>query len=133
MGGKAMTSRNACPRNNFRAYSPQTAGDSRPQPDTPMGLRSLGATQKGVPAVDPLPAPSRMTSRGHEREPNAALCGRLALLAEGDCLPESPGLGWAGLGWAFTPGADCDVTRSLAADIRKGKRAAWFMVPVALG
>src|SRR5450759_563972 len=27
------------------------------------------------------------------------------------------------LGWAFTPGADCDATRSLAADIRKGKRA----------
>ena len=57
-------------------------------------------------------------SRGHEREPNAALCGRLALPAEGDCLPESPGLGWAS-----TPGADGDATRSLAADIRKGKRA----------
>src|SRR5665647_2065590 len=58
-------------------------------------------------------------SPGHEREPSAALCGRLALPAEGDCLPESPGLGWA-----FTPGADCDArTRSLAADIRKGKRA----------
>ena len=58
------------------------------------------------------------SSPGHEREPNGALCGRLALPAEGDCLPESPGLGWA-----FTPGADCDATRSLAADIRKSRRA----------
>jgi hypothetical protein len=57
-----------------------------------------------------------------------AICGRLALPAEGDCLPESP---W--LGWAFTPGADCDATPSLAADIRKASgRAAWFMVPVAM-
>ena len=37
------------------------------------------------------------------------------------------------LGWAFTPGANGDATRSLAADIRKGKRAAWFMVTMALG
>ena len=40
----------------------------------------------------------------------------LALPAEGDCRPESPG-------WAFTPGADGDATRSLAADMPKGKRA----------
>ena len=35
MGGKAVTSDNTCPPNNFRAYSPQIAGASRPQPDTP--------------------------------------------------------------------------------------------------
>jgi len=52
---------------------------------------------------------------GHEREPNAASCGRLALPAEGDCL-RSPGLGFHAL-------ADGDATRSLAADIRKAKRA----------
>ena len=28
-GGKPVTSDNACPPDNFRAYSPQTAGDSR--------------------------------------------------------------------------------------------------------
>jgi len=34
-GGKPVTSQNTCPPTNFRAYSPQTAGDSRRQPDTP--------------------------------------------------------------------------------------------------
>ena len=56
------------------------------------GHRSSPARQ----GVSPRPS-RRGSSRGHEREPNAALCGRLALPAEGDCLPESPGLGWAGL------------------------------------
>src|SRR5450759_3157581 len=38
MGGKPVTSDNALSHNNLRAHSPQTAGDSRPQPDTPIGL-----------------------------------------------------------------------------------------------
>ena len=36
MGGKAVTSRNACPPDNFRAYSPQTSNNDRPQPDIPL-------------------------------------------------------------------------------------------------
>ena len=35
MDGKALTSDNALAPDNFRAHSPQTTGDSRPQPDTP--------------------------------------------------------------------------------------------------
>jgi len=35
MGDNALTSENVSPPDNFRAYSPQTAGDSRRQPDTP--------------------------------------------------------------------------------------------------
>src|SRR5665811_1961662 len=38
MGDNALTSENALSHNNLRAHSPQTAGDSRPQPDTPIGL-----------------------------------------------------------------------------------------------
>jgi hypothetical protein len=34
MGDKAVTSRNACPPGNFRAYSPQIFDVSRCQPDT---------------------------------------------------------------------------------------------------
>jgi hypothetical protein len=34
-GGNPVTSDNTCPPNNFRAYSPQIAGDNRQQPDTP--------------------------------------------------------------------------------------------------
>jgi len=34
-GGEPVTSRNASPPSNFRAYSPQISVDSRPQPDTP--------------------------------------------------------------------------------------------------
>jgi hypothetical protein len=36
MGDNALTSENALSHNNLRAHSPQTAGDSRPQPDTPI-------------------------------------------------------------------------------------------------
>jgi hypothetical protein len=42
--------------------------------------------------------------------------GRLALPAAGDCLPDSPGLG-------FHCRCGCDATRSVAADIQKGNRA----------
>jgi hypothetical protein len=35
LGDKAMTSRNACPPDNFRAYSVRTADLNRPQPDIP--------------------------------------------------------------------------------------------------
>ena len=38
MSGKPVTSQNVPSIDNFRAYSPHTAGDSRPQPDTPIGL-----------------------------------------------------------------------------------------------
>ena len=38
MGDNALTSENALSHNNLRAHSPQTAGDNRPQPDTPIGL-----------------------------------------------------------------------------------------------
>jgi hypothetical protein len=82
--------------------------DQEPQPQALSSLmryRTVCGHARGGCAVG-------RSSRGHEREPNAALCGRLALPAEGDCLPESPGLGWA-----FTPGVDCDATRSLAADL----------------
>ena len=34
IGDKAVTSENACPPNNFRAYSPQIPDHSRPQPTT---------------------------------------------------------------------------------------------------
>jgi len=61
MGDKAVTSENVPSIDNLRAHSPQIPGDSRPQPDTRKGLRSLGGTQIAVPAADPLPAPSRMT------------------------------------------------------------------------
>jgi len=51
LSGEAVTSRYVCLPNHFRLYSPQAAAESRPQPDTPMGLRSLGTTQIGVPAA----------------------------------------------------------------------------------
>jgi hypothetical protein len=35
MGGKAVTSHNACPPTDFRAYSPQIADYIRRQPDSP--------------------------------------------------------------------------------------------------
>jgi hypothetical protein len=38
MGDNALTSENALSHNNLRAHSPQTAGDSRLQPDTPIGF-----------------------------------------------------------------------------------------------
>src|SRR5450759_5045942 len=38
MGDNALTSENVPSIDNLRAHSPQTAGDSRPQPDTPIGL-----------------------------------------------------------------------------------------------
>ena len=56
LGDKAVTSGNACPPDNFRAYSVRTADLSRPQPDIPIDLRRLGGRtwQSGSPA-DPLP------------------------------------------------------------------------------
>src|SRR5674476_863097 len=39
MGDNALTSENVPSIDNLRAHSPQTAGDSRPQPDTPIGLK----------------------------------------------------------------------------------------------
>src|SRR5665811_1835977 len=64
VGDNALTSENVPSIDNLRAHSPQTAGDSRPQPDTPIGLEeSLGA-QIAVPAVDPLAEPSRMRIGG---------------------------------------------------------------------
>src|SRR5450759_3537884 len=74
MGGKPVTSDNALSHNNLRAHSPQTAGDSRPQPDTPIGLeeswrnanscarcRSPGCA---VPYEDPQSGPSAGSLRG---------------------------------------------------------------------
>ena len=64
---------------------------------------------------------------GHERELTAASCGRLALPAEGDCPPES----WAG------PSCPMRMVMPRGPWLRTYEkasgRAAWFMVPVALG
>jgi hypothetical protein len=38
MGDNALTSENVPSIDNLRVHSPQTAGDTRPQPDTPIGL-----------------------------------------------------------------------------------------------
>ena len=47
-GGKPVTSDNTCPPDNFRAYSPQIAGDSRLQPDTPSEQFAFTTSQHNV-------------------------------------------------------------------------------------
>ena len=51
-GGKPVTSDNACPPDNFRAYSPQTAGDSRRQPDTEASTSRYAARLASVDASE---------------------------------------------------------------------------------
>jgi len=64
-------------------------------PAAPLQMENADWTHQSQASV-----PTRGSSPGHEREPNAALCGRLALSAEGDYQPESPGLGFhAWCGW----------------------------------
>ena len=65
----------------------------------------------------------RVSARDRPRRPRpaAALCGRLALPAEGDGLPESPVLGLAGLGFHAWCGLWCHAV--LGCRHTKGKRA----------
>ena len=67
MGDNALTSENALSHNNLRAHSPQTAGDSRPQPDTPIGLEESWRNANSCARCRSLAAPSRrsLTEQGH--------------------------------------------------------------------
>jgi hypothetical protein len=48
LGDKAVTSGNACSPDNFRAYSPQTSDNDRPQPDIPLQLEGPWGTHVAV-------------------------------------------------------------------------------------
>ena len=56
LGDKPVTSRNACPPDNFRAYSPQISDFSRCQPDTSgLAPRFPGvAMEVGICPLSPL-------------------------------------------------------------------------------
>ncbi len=51
MSGKPVTSANTGPPDNFRAYSPQTAGDSRLQPDTQGPAEMLPTIEPSSPTT----------------------------------------------------------------------------------
>ena len=61
MGGKPVTSRNDAPPPNFRAYSPQTTDNDRPQPDIPM--RFEGAWRMHVAVRRACRSPCRAVPR----------------------------------------------------------------------
>src|SRR5665647_2977714 len=67
MGDNALTSEDAPSIDNLRAHSPQTAGDSRPQPDTPIGLEESWRNANSCARCRSLAAPSRrsLTEQGH--------------------------------------------------------------------
>jgi hypothetical protein len=84
-GRQRADQRKRLSHNNLRAHSPQTAGDSRPQPDTPIGLeeswrnanscarcRSPGCA---VPYEDPRPDKDRSQCRVFRRPPSGYQSG----------------------------------------------------------
>src|SRR5664279_3080945 len=79
MGDNALTSEDAPSIDNLRAHSPQTAGDSRPQPDTPIGLEESWRNANSCARCRSPAAPSRMrigcgtTIGGGELWPHAPL------------------------------------------------------------
>jgi hypothetical protein len=67
-GTKPVTSGNADPPDNFRAYSPQTADDHRLQPDTP-GSTSRYAARHDVTRPPPSHRPDRRLQLSGGRSP----------------------------------------------------------------
>ncbi len=67
-GTKPVTSGNADPADNFRAYSPQTADDHRLQPDTP-GSTSRYAARHDVTRPPPSHRPDRRLQLSGGRSP----------------------------------------------------------------
>jgi hypothetical protein len=62
IGDKAVTSENACPPNNFRAYSPQIPDHSRPQPTTTghrLRLEESWRTRVAMRGALPITCPGR--------------------------------------------------------------------------
>ena len=80
MGGKPVTSDNACPPTNFRAYSPQISGDNRLQPDTPSEQFAFTTSHHDV-----EPDASDPGHHGSDRV-SAQLAQRLVVEVSSRCL-----------------------------------------------